>query len=144
MAEPNIGAWRRGVCGDLTSAFDFSGGGRAPVIDRPGPAPVSRWRPTPPATQSMPAQEPGRRPARALPYRASVSARLSAGELALTLADDGPGSCHFTVYPYGGELPEPLHVDVRSREVVGVPVSSAYRLVVQGPNRFWYELSGAG
>lgn len=32
VAEPNISAWRRSVCGDLTSAFDFSGGGWAPSV----------------------------------------------------------------------------------------------------------------
>jgi phospholipase C len=141
VAEPNISTWRRTVCGDLTSAFDFDRGGRAPVLDRPGtvPAPVSRWRPSPPATQTLPTQEPGRGPARALPYRPWVSAELSAGTLTLALG----GNCHFTVYPYGGELPEPLHVDVRSRSEVRVPVGATYELTVQGPNRFWYELSGA-
>jgi phospholipase C len=143
VAEPNISAWRRSACGDLTSAFDFSGGGRAPTVDRPGPvpAPVSRWRPTPPATQSLPAQEAGRRSARALPYRPWVSARLSGTELALTLGDDGPGACHFAVYSYGGSSTTPTHVDVTSRSVVRLPVTD--QVVVQGPNRFWYELSGA-
>jgi phospholipase C len=143
VAEPNISAWRRSVCGDLTSAFDFSGDSRVPALDRPGPvpAPVSRWRPTPPATQSLPAQEPGRRPARALPYRPWVSARLSGTELALTLGDDGPASCHFAVYTYGGATTAPVHVDVATRSVVRLPASPG-EVVVQGPNRFWYELSG--
>lgn len=142
VEEPNISAWRRSVCGDLTSAFDFAGGGRAPAVDQPGPvpAPVSRWHPTPPATQSLPAQEPGRRPARALPYRPWVSARLSGTDLALTLGNDGSGSCHFAVYSYSGSPTTPRHVDVTSRSVVRVPVAD---LVVQGPNRFWYELSGS-
>jgi phospholipase C len=137
VEEPNISDWRRTVCGDLTSAFDFSGGDRAPVLDRPGPvpAPVSRWRPTPPATQTLPTQEPGRRPARALPYRPWVSARLSSGEYALTLG----GDCHFAVYSYGGAAADPLHVDAGKRTVVHVP---AGELAIQGPNRFWYELSG--
>jgi phospholipase C len=142
VAEPNISAWRRSVCGDLTSAFDFSGGGRVPVLDQPGPvpAPVSRWHPTPPAAQSLPAQERGRRPARALPYRPWVSARLSGTELALTLGDDGPGACHFAVYSYGGSSAAPVHVDVTSRSVVRLPVTD--QVMVQGPNRFWYELAG--
>jgi phospholipase C len=68
-----------------------------------------------------------------------VSARLSGSELALTMG----GSCHFAVYPYAGELPEPLHVDAQARAVARVPVGPSYELVVQGPNRFWYELSGS-
>jgi phospholipase C len=142
VAEPNISAWRRSVCGDLTSAFDFSGGGRAPALDQPGPvpAPVSRWHPTPPATQSLPAQEPGRRPARALPYRPWVSARVSSAGYEIALGDDGPGSCHFAVYSYGDSSTAPLHVAVSTRTVVRVPATD---VVVQGPNRFWYELSGS-
>jgi phospholipase C len=141
VAEPNISRWRRTVCGDLTSAFDFTGGRRPPALDQPGPvpSPISRWRPTPPVSQALPAQEPGRRPARPLPYRPWVSARVSGSELALTMG----GSCHFTVYPYAGELPEPLHVDAEARAVARIPVGPAYELVVQGPNRFWYELSGS-
>jgi phospholipase C len=140
VAEPNISAWRRTVCGDLTSAFDFSGGGRPPEPARPGPvpAPVSRWRPAPPAAQALPHQEPGRRPGRPLPYRPWVSARLSGGELAIAVG----GDCHFAVYPYRGELPEPLHVVAGTRAAVRVPVGTEYELSVQGPNRFWYELSG--
>jgi phospholipase C len=46
------------------------------------------------------------------------------------------------VYPYQGELPEPLHVDAGARTVARVPVGTAYDLTIQGPNRFWYELSG--
>jgi len=142
VREPNISTWRRSVCGDLTSAFDFSGGGRAPALDQPGPvpAPISRWHPTPPATQSPPTQEPGRRPARALPYRPWVSARLSGAELALTLGDDGPGACHFAVYSYGSPA-TPVHVDVTTRSVVRIPATES--VVIQGPNRFWYELSGS-
>lgn len=142
VAEPNISDWRRSVCGDLTSAFDFSGSGRAPALDQPGPipAPIDRWHPTPPATQSLPAQEPGRRPARALPYRPWVSARLKGDELVLTLNNSGQASCHFTVYSYGGQQTNPLHVDVATRTELRFPSTD---LTIQGPNRFWYELSGS-
>jgi phospholipase C len=143
VAEPNISAWRRTVCGDLTSAFDFHRPGRTSGVDQPEavPAPISRWHPAPPAEQAMPVQEPGRRPARALPYRPRVSVRRRAGQVELTLAADGDASCHFTVYPYADEFAVPLHVDVASRHVERVP-DSGYHLVVQGPNRFWYTLSG--
>src|SRR6202034_3818592 len=39
VAEPNITPWRRAVCGDLTSAFDFAGrpdAGRPPLPDTSG------------------------------------------------------------------------------------------------------------
>ena len=145
VAEPNISAWRRTACGDLTSAFDFSGGRRVPVLDQPGPvpAPMSRWRPIPPATQALPGQEPGRRPARALPYRPWVSGFVAQGKLKLRLGNDAPEAAHFAIYPYGGELPAPAHLDVQGEFAQDVPVSGPYELAVQGPNRFWVELAGS-
>jgi phospholipase C len=140
VAEPNISAWRRTVCGDLTAAFDFTGAGGPPAPEQPGPvpAPIDRWHPTPPDTQALPEQEPGRVAARALPYRPWVSARLAGTELVVTAG----GDCHLTVYPYAGELPEPSHVDVADGTEFRIPVGSAYDLAIQGPNRFWYQLSG--
>jgi phospholipase C len=150
VEEPNISAWRRQVAGDLLSAFDFERSGRLPELASPGPVPepIERWHPQAPADQAVPAQEPGRRSARALPYGPSVSALLdeSGRSLRFRLANDGRRSVHFAIYPYAGELDEPRHVDVdgRSEQVEFVPVSAdGYRLAVQGPNRFWYEAAGA-
>ncbi|RZS40845.1 phospholipase C [Herbihabitans rhizosphaerae] len=149
VEEPNISPWRRQVCGDLTSAFDFERPGARPRVDVPGPIPpaIERWHPTPPVDQRLPEQEAGRRPARALPYQPSVSARVDgkAGDtvLALTLANAGRAPAHFAVYPYAGELPAPAHRDVSRRHEERIPLrDNEYRLSVQGPNRFWCELAG--
>ncbi|GAB3399154.1 phospholipase C, phosphocholine-specific [Flindersiella endophytica] len=145
--EPNISAWRRAACGDLTSAFDFANQGRAPRLRHPAPvpAPIGRWHPGAPAEQAMPRQETGRRPARALPYRPAVSARLDdSGRLRLRIANPGSASAHFAVYSYGGEFELPRHLDVRGEHVEPIQTrAEGYRLAVQGPNRFWYELSGS-
>ncbi|MFC0628315.1 phosphocholine-specific phospholipase C [Kribbella deserti] len=142
--EPNISQWRRTACGDLTSVFDFHRAGRRPVIDTPGavPAPIERWRPVPPTDQAVPVQEPGRRPARALPYRPEVSGVVAGQRLRLRLANPGKASAHFTVYPYGGELEAPAHFDVRGERTEEIAVTGPYELAVQGPNRFWAELAG--
>jgi phospholipase C len=71
---PNLTAWRRATCGDLTSAFDFS---VPPRLDVP-PLPKTSDRlaaiyetvptlpkPDVPRKQSMPKQEAGMRPRRA-------------------------------------------------------------------------------
>ncbi|MGW1347243.1 phosphocholine-specific phospholipase C [Kribbella sp. NPDC002412] len=144
VREPNISSWRRTACGDLTSAFDFGRGYRQPSVDTPGPvpAPIARWRPTPPADQAVPLQEPGHRPARALPYRPSVSGFVADGKLTLTLGNKGAESAHFAIYSYGGELPAPQHVDVRRDRVESIAVDGPYEFAVQGPNRFWAELAG--
>jgi phospholipase C len=143
VAEPNISRWRRTVAGDLTGAFDFSRQGRPPHVTRPGavPAPISRWHPAAPVVQKLPVAESGSRPARALPYQASVSGVVTDGELVLQLNNSGRASAHFTVYPYAGELSEPAHHDVQGSSPVSLP-GDPYQVVVQGPNRAWWELSG--
>ncbi|KIA60988.1 phospholipase C [Nocardia vulneris] len=145
VAEPNISTWRRTACGDLTSAFDFTDPGRPPTLHRPGPvpAPVTRWMPNPPPAQSVPEQEPGRRPARALPYQPTVSAVLrSPTRLAVTLRNSGARPAHFTVYSYAGEPSFPVHLDVAYEATEIVTVAGEYDIAVQGPNRFWHELRG--
>jgi phospholipase C len=148
VEEPNISAWRREVCSDLTGAFDWDRQHRPPTLAQPGPvpSPIARWRPAPPADQQLPAQEEGRRPARALPYQPSVSASVASGSLEVVLANGGAQTASFTVYPYAGAPTGPTFVPVagRSREELRVtPLLGRWDLVVQGPNRFWCELAGS-
>ncbi len=149
VEEPNISAWRRAVCGDLTSAFDFETKGTPPNVGRPGPvpAPMSRWHPDPPEEQRLPGQEPGSRPSRQLPYRSSVSALpTGAGRLEVRLSEAGTTGAPFAIYGYAGELPFPAHVFVAAGETspttLDVP-AGRWDVVVQGPNSFWYELAGS-
>lgn len=140
-----ISPWRRTVAGDLTNAFDFARQARPPRVSAPGPVPepVPRWHPEVPDEQVMPTAEPGTRPARALPYQPSVSGRWADGTLAVRLRNTGSASAHFAIYPYAGELDEPAHHDVRGEHTVHLsPSGNDYRVVVQGPNRAWWELRG--
>ncbi len=75
--EPNISAYRRAVCGDLTSCFDFANpdagaffGTLPATADAAERAKsfVLTTTPDTPATLVMPVQEAGQRPARPLPY----------------------------------------------------------------------------
>ena len=73
---PNISAWRRSVCGDLTGAFDFE----SPVFGLPalpattviGDPAGGSYRP-PVTTNAMPKQEPGTKRARPLPYQPNAN-----------------------------------------------------------------------
>lgn len=146
--EPNISAWRRSVTGDLTSAFDFSRGRRQPAVEHPGEIPefTRRWNPCPPARQRMPRQEPGRRPARPLPYGPDADGALDGDRFRLVLRNSGRAGVHFVLYPYAGEYGVPLHRDVPSRTEteVRVPVpGDAYRFTVTGPNGFRREYAGS-
>ena len=73
VMEPNISAWRRSVCGDLTACLDFSATDTS-IPDLPSTAPLAAQSsaachdnpaPVPPlAMQRMPGQEQGTRPRR--------------------------------------------------------------------------------
>ncbi|MEU9759554.1 phosphocholine-specific phospholipase C [Streptomyces sp. NPDC047987] len=145
VQEPNIGAWRRTVTGDLTSAFDFKRARRRPDVEQPGAIPpfTGRWAPKPPSVQHMPVQEPGVRPARPLPYQPDAQARLVGGEVRVALGNTGRSCAHFTLYPYAGEFTVPQHRDVKGTAQWAVPVKgAAYRFTVTGPNGFRREFAG--
>ncbi|ESQ83850.1 hypothetical protein AEAC466_11000 [Asticcacaulis sp. AC466] len=84
--EPNISPWRRAVCGDLTSCFDFAHPNREDFFktlpetradaDRARKL-LGQPKPKPPVQVNIPVQEKGPRPARPLPYRFSVIAQPS-------------------------------------------------------------------
>ncbi|MFJ4847080.1 MULTISPECIES: phosphocholine-specific phospholipase C [unclassified Streptomyces] len=108
VREPNISEWRRTVCGDLTSAFDFT----KPDYSIPAlpdtvalMAKADAGNSLPgvkiPTAQSMPAQEEGERPHRPLPYLpwADVTVDRATGKVTCTLTNDGTVGYHFTVLP---------------------------------------------
>jgi len=88
--EPNISPWRRAVCGDLTSMFNFSNPNQAPTslpsttgflpsINELAGGNVNTFQPSlNDVIIGVPAQEQGVRPARALPYELNVHAAVNA------------------------------------------------------------------
>ncbi len=109
VQEPNITQWRRAVCGDLTTAFDF----RTPDSKVPPLPDTSNYittannqcaanpKPVVPATPGpFDPQESGIRFARALPYELHVNGRLEAAQNTFTieLANTGEQGAHFYVY----------------------------------------------
>ncbi|WP_037914077.1 phosphocholine-specific phospholipase C [Actinacidiphila yeochonensis] len=110
VREPNITEWRRTVCGDLSTCFDFKNPDYS--IPKLPDTDALKARATAehslPAVQSpadgaqvMPEQEPGDRPHRALPYRpwADVSVDRRTGKVTCTLTNDGSVGYVFTVLP---------------------------------------------
>jgi phospholipase C len=95
---PAISPWHRAVCGDLTSAFDFSSPNDVAFPELPtvsGSAAViatisQRPKPTAPATPEQLSQEPGTRPSRALPYELHATAQKDHhGKLAVVFRNTG-------------------------------------------------------
>ncbi|MEA3121141.1 MAG: phospholipase, partial [Paraburkholderia sp.] len=107
LRETNITSWRRAVCGDLTRAFDFTNpNAEIPTLpSTAGYAPSDRTRhfsyfALPPLAQAKPSQEPGVRPARALPYELFVHGRALREQriLRLEFVNRGDAGAAFLVY----------------------------------------------
>ena len=150
--EPNLTPWRRAVCGDLTSAFDFARADeRVPSLPstaayKPTGQPKPTYTPTPPAVGSVPQQEPGVRPSRRLGYRFDVAFRPDVRRGGLRLAVSNPGALG-------------IHLQARSLTVPGAPFSftigpgddlttvlpdpGTYDLSLHGPNGFFRDFAGS-
>ena len=156
ITESNVTAWRRAVCGDLTSAFNFetpndavpalpSTAGYAPPDDQRHPD----YDPVPPVDQALPKQEPGLRLARALPYALAASGRLdgAAGRFWIDFANTGTAGAQFYVYA-ANRSDGPWFYTVGAGATVSdywsaVAVTNGeYELSVYGANGFLREFTG--
>jgi phospholipase C len=106
IAEPNIGAWRRAMTGDLSTAFDFVNPNAAwPALPDTSNNMTNADQtcalrtPAAPSKPAMPRQETGSRPARALPYTLHVHGRVeaSSGRYWLDFANEGVAGAGFNV-----------------------------------------------
>ena len=156
--EPNISAWRRAICGDLTSCFDFNAKNTS-VPALPDTAKLRRQAdqtesklpassPPPAGSQIVPVQEAGSAPARPLPYQPTANASLNAAGtlLQLALANAGSRSLQLGVYAYHLSAIPPQVLDIaagasRSTAVLLNP-RSGYDVAIYGPNGFLREFAG--
>ena len=152
VKETNISAWRRQLCGDLTSALDFT----STTISVPGMPDTAALAqqaasecatlpaPKPPKTQATPAQEPGTRPARALPYQPNGKARsdLANGKLWITMSNTGTAATHHSVHCNAYRTDGPWEYDVAPGGSIEDYFSvqsfggGKYDLTQYGPNGF--------
>lgn len=159
VAEPNISPWRRAVCGDLTTMFDFDVPYRARldtswVAKLPSVAGYiedtehlckTASAPEIAQTRGVPAQEPGTRPARPLPYRFDVQPSWSDDGLTLTFVNDGPAGVVFGAQDeiaYPGWRYFTVAAHSRLEETWPLRRDQAHALVVRGPNGFQRDLRG--
>jgi phospholipase C len=153
VAEPNISPWRRAVCGDLTSVFDFKGRGALPVgLPQTAPlvarAAANQHQPHPVAPeidQPLPRQEPGQRLARPLPYVLHAHGRVGEDGLTLTLRNTGTAAAVFDLRVVGGATgPWFYTVEAGKTLEATVPLAGAHDLALRGPNGFLRGFKGAG
>ena len=152
VVEPNITPWRRTVTGDLTSAFNFESPNDA-IVPLPSTAayqPPNQDRypdymPTPPANQALPEQEPGTRPARALPYELHVGGEVNASGIQLFFRNTGKAGAVFQVRSGDGQTgPWTYTVGAgdEASDSFGSSGAAAYDLSVFGPNGFLRTFAG--
>ena len=117
VPEPNISAWRRAVCGDLTSAFDFETAAYSmPALPKTsaeaGARKCALTQAQPPRDGSMPAQERGARLRRPLPYRPDATVAPDGDSLLVRLSNDAEAasSAHFAVYSDDEAVPRQYDV----------------------------------
>ncbi len=175
IVETNISAWRRLVCGDMTSVFRPATGAEAPAIEALGRnAYVARifsaktkglpggYTPVDMTNPQWPQQEPGTKPACALPYNPRVTAQLDNGHRHLAMRFDTAGGMSktksigvpFRVHAMTPYAPDTLPGRIWNFAVrEGEPLdhrwplvefaAGIYHLHVHGPNGFFCEFKGS-
>lgn len=156
VREPSITPWRRAICGDLTSAFDFrsyrsrrlhlpsTSGNREAVYQQARLPP-----PTVPEHQAIAIapQEPGVRPARPLPYALELSLAASAGGVRLHFDNRSSVGVCCTAY-WDGSFATPRRYTIgaghRLQDFVRPAAGGGLGLAVYGPNGFVRSVRGPG
>jgi phospholipase C len=148
VEEPNITAWRRSICGDLTSAFDFSGAQQQRRMSFPVPQPIQslHLQYAIPREQKMPVQEPGTRPARPLPYALQTHCRVEHDRVWIDLVNQGSCGAAFYIYNALEADKPPRRYAVTAGDSVqdfwhGRP-GAQFDLAVYGPNGYLVRQRG--
>jgi len=151
-----ISPWRRAVCGDLTSAFDF----RTPNSDWPASVPKTaayqkvsgKPHPTPPAVQSLPLQETsgadsGARVSCALPYQLQVQgSNVGDQQFELNFTNEGRAGAAFIVYSKARSDGPWYYTVEAGKSITGERwnwTGTHYELSVHGANGFLRQFRGA-
>jgi phospholipase C len=151
VREPNLTPWRRAVCGDLTSAFDFeSSSSRVPPLPnvagyKPNETTTPpSYHPQPPAVGRVPKQERGARPSRRLGYRFDVD--FSADEHKLHLAMTNGGALGVGLQARSQTVPgAPYAYTVGAGDKLNttLPNPGKYDLSLHGPNGYFRHFTGS-
>jgi phospholipase C len=156
--EPNISAWRRAICGDLTSCFDFA----APrfivpmlpdttalrlqadqtesKLPQPAPPPVGQ--------QIVPVQDGGSALARALPYQAQADLMVSGGQLVAHLSNHGTATLQLSLYAHHSVSATAQRFDLTAggsatASVTPEAFTGVYDVWIHGPNGFVRHATGS-
>ena len=154
--EPNITTWRRAICGDLTSAFDFRHPNNQPIsvpstagLTAKAIANAGLPGVQPPGVQSMPRQEAAVRNLRPAPYELLVEGTQGTSAIQLKFVNSGKKAAVF--HTYSAIAPTSIKVytvDVNTHVADAWTLPSAavngatHDLTVTGPNGFLRRFTG--
>jgi phospholipase C len=156
--ERNISPWRRAVCGDLTSLFDFANPndksvklpsikGFLPSVSELAGNDGPTFEPTMDSVIfGIPEQEKGVRPARALPYEMNVYASVdkAAGAIRLTFKNTGEATVVFQVRSGNPDDAVRGYTVEPGKKLEGTwSAKPNYDLSVYGPNGFLRCFAGS-
>ncbi|MDD3444787.1 MAG: phospholipase C, phosphocholine-specific [Zavarzinia sp.] len=158
VMETNISPYRRTVCGDLMSCFDFvNPNAEIPTLPSRSKASADTLRvsqdlkeqiPTPDeSVQFIPTQAVGTKPSRALPYVLHATAAVTGDTVSITFKNSGTQAAVFHVYDklHLDRIPHRYMVEAGKELTAGWPVGGddgAYDLWVLGPNGFHRHFTG--
>jgi phospholipase C len=159
VRETNISPFRRAVCGDLTSAFNFATPNNdvlPTLAGRKSKNEADTLRAdqqklaqiVPPPTAQLPIQAPGIRPSRALPYELHTSARCDAAKNTVQLLFSNTGAVGAVFHVYDklnlDSLPRRYMLEAgKQLDDLWVPSAKGdYDLWVLGPNGFHRHFTG--
>jgi len=152
VSEPNITPWRRAVCGDLTSCFDFKTPNVA-TFHKALPetaalsakaTPLKHVIPPTPILLKPPVQAEGVRPSRPLPYQLEASMSAASDPLKLTLENRGQAGAVLHVYDRGhlDAIPHRYTLEAETTLDAEWAAKGGYDLWVLGPNGFHRHFMG--
>lgn len=156
--EPNISPWRRAVCGDLMSAFNFAAPNDVTLPPMPNTSQADAIvstqsklpKPTPPQVPVLPRQNQGVKLSRALPYELHTSARSDAanGKMWLIFSNTGKATGVFHVYDQRHLEQGPRRYTVEPGKLLSdswdtTADQGQYDLWVLGPNGFHRHFKGS-
>lgn len=161
VQEPNISAWRRSVCADLTDGFDFSASGYGYPSTIPDtailasdaayacknlPAAVPNGELAKPATEAG-----GSRPLRPLAVQPRLDANVDPASKKITLQFSNSGSlaAAFDLHGYGALVFNPIFITVPANGVQNqvmdatTAANGKFDLAIHGPNSFYRRFAGS-
>lgn len=160
VREENISAYRRAICGDLSSAFNFSNPNdeKLPNLPKVTKAQANDLvkqqqqlaQLSPPAEdqQLAPRQMMGVRPSRALPYELHVNAEQSGGRLSIKMSNTGEQGALLHVYDKLQLEATPRRYALASQETMvddwSVSSTAGYDIWLIGPNGYHRAFTGEG